>query len=454
MVGVLLACLGSVVGATERVTLPVREGDNVSMMLAMSGVSQGFLMELISSEEIAARLEAVRAGNTLELELDEGEVIALWLYDNPEGSAFRARRRSDGTWQPRSTRLSESALIASQVRQREALGLAARAELVREHGETRLSAAVIAAEIALHGKVNARRQPRVARAAPQRQPTPSRPAQQAKPVPAAPPATPSKPATPPSKVDVAQPAPTTSSQQVEPPSQSDPALDAVATSPAPVPTPPPAPRIETAITEAPAPEVSAPAASTGERPVSAVLANDTPALDAPARIEPAPRENTLASVQPSDVDITRDPSADVDAVAATIPLNCPGIEGEWRASYTNFDCEAEVSFTAASPGVYKMAQVGCGDIDGTVAQDGRKLSGEWEHAICDGVLTLQLDASCDTGTGTWQANAGKALCSVKRYPVVITRGLGVDAKPRKKLKLFSGPSKEAAAVEDEAAGDP
>ena len=72
----MLASLAGAVQATERVTLPVRDGDNVSMMLAMSGVNQGVLMELISSREIAARLEAVREGNTLELELDAGKLGA------------------------------------------------------------------------------------------------------------------------------------------------------------------------------------------------------------------------------------------------------------------------------------------------------------------------------------------------------------------------------------------
>ena len=451
-VGTLLTSLAGAVSAAERVTLPVREGDNVSMMLAMSGVSQSFLMELISSAEIATRLEAVRAGNTLELELDDGTFIALWLYDHPDGLAFRAIRRSDGTWRPQNTKLSEPDLIASKVRQREALGLKARADHAREEGETRLSETVISAELALNGKVNALRQPLSTRAATQRKP--ARQTQPTLPTSTAQPTSTTSLAKTPPKVRVAPPAKIASARNRGSAAESDPTFNAIATVPAPATTPTPAPNLAKAHSKALSNEVTTSAAPASKISRSEGPSSEASTNDAPARIKPVRRKDTLASIVQSEAVAAGSRSANIDSPASSIPLSCPGIEGAWRASYTNFDCEAKVSFAAVRPGVYKMAQDGCGDIDGTVAQEGRNLSGKWEHAICDGVLTLTLDASCGTGTGTWQANAGKALCSVKRYPVTITRDLKTGAKPRKRLKLFSGPSKEAAAVENEAAGDP
>jgi hypothetical protein len=410
----MLASLAGAVQATERVTLPVRDGDNVSMMLAMSGVNQGVLMELISSREIAARLEAVREGNTLELELDAGKLIALWLY-GADSRAFRARLRANGSWWPGDTELSESALLASRVRQREAQGLRARPELVQEHRALGLSRAVIAAEVQTHPKVQTARQTRVTRT----RIAPDQKAQRPRAVPTQP-AKPSPPVRPERVLEQ------TREQTVAAPSP---------------------PETKAATKDWPA------SRHTPQQPMS-------PTTIASQR-EPSvawtpPTLPTLALPTPGSpaLGATTDSDSPADAVANTIPLACPSIAGTWQANYTNFDCEAEVSFTSQGSGVYTMAQVGCGDIDATVSQRGRSLSGEWEHSICDGVLTLMLDDSCDTGTGTWQANAGKALCSVKRYPVVITRGLKLQTNPRRKLKLFSGPSKEAIAAEDEAAGDP
>lgn len=438
----LLASLASAVHATERVTLPVRDGDNVSMMLAMSGVNQGVLMELISSREIAARLEAVREGNTLELELDAGKLVALWLYD-ADSRAFRARLRADGSWLPGDTQLSETALLASRVRQREARGLRARVELAEKARVVGLSQAVIAAEVEVHPKVQAARNTQLAAAQPPRR---SR----------------AKPATPPAPSRAVEAEPDAASKTVSEPK------------------PAPAPRRETkpwplqrpdTITAPIEVATAAPQATVSDTGIAEQREPPTRQSEsalalAPTARVPAPTEvvpdatRTLAPESPTSEVPTKDtpisPAYDEpasNAVATTAPLRCPSIAGAWQASYTNFDCKAEISFTSASPGVYTMAQVGCGDIDGTVSQQGRRLSGEWEHSICDGVLTLTLDESCAAGTGTWQANAGKALCSVKQYPVTITRGLAGDAKPRKKLKLFSGPSKEAMASENEAAGD-
>ena len=101
-----------------------------------------------------------------------------------------------------------------------------------------------------------------------------------------------------------------------------------------------------------------------------------------------------------------------------------------------------MAFELTPSGQYKMEQNGCGDIAGVVSLTGRSVAGQWEHLVCEGVLNVELDKTCKVGSGTWQANAGKALCPDKPYAVTIKRGtLDSSAKSVKpKLTLFSGPA--------------
>ena len=182
----------------------------------------------------------------------------------------------------------------------------------------------------------------------------------------------------------------------------------------------------------PAPELTSPAQT--------AAAKAAPARTAPAKAAPAP-------VKPSASAVTGAVALSAPAVRTTGATSaglssCPTIAGKWTAFYDHFDCQAEVAFELTPSGQYKMEQNGCGDIAGVVSLTGRSVAGQWEHLVCEGVLNVELDKTCKVGSGTWQANAGKALCPDKPYAVTIKRGtLDSSAKSVKpKLTLFSGPA--------------
>jgi len=166
----------------------------------------------------------------------------------------------------------------------------------------------------------------------------------------------------------------------------------------------------------------------------------SPAQTAAAKAAPAPVKPSASAVTGA-VALSAPAARTTGATSAGLS-SCPTIAGNWIAFYDHFDCQAEVAFELTPSGQYKMEQNGCGDIAGVVSLTGRSVAGQWEHLVCEGVLNVELDKTCKVGSGTWQANAGKALCPDKPYTVTIKRGtLDSSAKSVKpKLTLFSGPA--------------
>ncbi len=423
-------------------TVQVRSGDTIYGLLTSNGVSSRVSMELLSASEfIAARLDAIREGNTVEFVLDGESLVRIHVY-GPERGTFNAWRGRGGIWQADESPFFSGDPIASAIRQLEAGGIQQRLDAVRGTSrpvvrDDRLGGLVKSAERDREAMTSSspvrKREPAVAAPVPKSMPNPGPP------VPAQRVATPVMTV----KPDVAP----TETARAEP--RAAPArVEAVVAR-----APESRPEDKSALYDSPERDETAKLSETPaeQSQAGAVQRNITPAVP-PALELTSPAQTAAAKAAPAPVKPSA--SAVTGAVALSAPAvrttgatsaglsSCPTIAGNWIAFYDHFDCQAEVAFELTPSGQYKMEQNGCGDIAGVVSLTGRSVAGQWEHLVCEGVLNVELDKTCKVGSGTWQANAGKALCPDKPYAVTIKRGtLDSSAKSVKpKLTLFSGPA--------------
>jgi len=407
-------------GAEERKTIPIRKGDNVSALLQANGVSQRALLELIAWPEIAPILDSVRPGHTLELIVDAGRLVGLELHQ-PGKSVFSASADDIVGWQFSDQALLPDDAVAGRIRRMEAGGFGQRiaglrGELVASEDKRGGAQALMRAERALHPRVvAARRSAAPKRARHQKSPPPPRESKPSWDTP-----TPSSPAILSAARESQGIAPSSQGKQIVSKASQDAARVTKVASNSQLQSKAPT-QVARARAQLPALPVAKPRKT-------------APSVSAASRVTPTalvpkatPAKAVIANARVQQASTPQTPSAKVAlankmALASPSVQNCPSIEGAWRASYAYFDCEAKLSFAKIGPGKYQMTQDGCGDIAGRVSQDGTSVSGRWRHSICKGVLNVTLDPSCNTGSGTWQASAGRALCSEKEYAVAITRG--------------------------------
>ena len=390
-------------------TVQLRPGDTVFGVLTANGVSARSSMELLSSKFIATRMDAVRDGSTVEFVVEDEQLVRIHVY-GPLRGTFNAWRGRAGGWQADESAAPTGNTIASQIRRLEARGINKRVNarrrastdadssrslaLVVQRAEPQASSRLAAnsAVRAINGSA-----PRVV-AGRNVNATSDVPKPQPKPVP---------------KVNLPTPVVAAAPQQ---PRSNVTSVTETAASGA---------GIAGSLSVAQSTSVRS-SASTPETTIA--LLDESRAGETRVGQQRAPKDGSKPRVEV--------------AAESLGPAACPTIAGAWVAAYDHFDCEAQVSFSMTAPGVFEMKQDGCGDIAGSVSLDGRSVSGNWEHLVCEGVLNLQLDKTCQEGVGTWQANEGKALCPDKPYAVTITRGSVVPKAKRSKrtLTLFGGPA--------------
>jgi hypothetical protein len=399
----------SVSSAEVSKSVQLRPGDTVFGVLTANGVSARSSMELLSSKFISTRMDAVRDGSTVEFVVENEQLVRIHV-SGPLRGTFNAWLGRAGGWQADESAAPAGNTIASQIRRLEARGINQRVNarriasteadsprslaLVVQRAEREASSRLAAnnAVRAINGsaqRVVAGRNVNATSDVPKPQPKP-------KPVP---------------KVNLPTPVVAAAPQQPRANVTSVTATAASGTG------------IAGSLSVAQSTSVRS-SASTPETTIA--LLDESGAGEARVGGQSAPQSGPK-------------PRLEVDAESLS-PAACPTIAGAWVAAYDHFDCEAQVSFSMTAPGVFEMKQDGCGDIAGSVSLDGRSVSGNWEHLVCEGVLNLQLDETCQEGVGTWQANEGKALCPDKPYAVTITRG-SVDPKAKRSkrtLTLFGG----------------
>lgn len=462
-------------------TVQVRSGDTIYDLLTSNGVSSRASMELLSASEfIAARLDAIREGNTVEFVLDGESLVRIHVY-GPERGTFNAWRGRGGIWQADESPFFSADPIASAIRQLEAGGIQQRLDAVRGNSRPvargdRLVGLVKRAErdreAMRPSSLVRKRVPTVAAPVTKSIPNPGPPApaqrvttlvKTVKPDAAPTETARAEPRAAPARVETVvarapESRPEDTSALYDSPERDEPAK--LSKTPAEqsqagavqrniTPAVPPAPELTSPALTAPAQASPALTAPTKAAPARTALAKAATARTAPANAATAP-------VKPSAIAVTgavafSAPSVRTTGATSAELSSCPTIAGNWVAFYDHFDCQAEVAFELTPSGQYKMEQNGCGDIAGVVSLTGRSVAGQWEHLVCEGVLNVELDKTCKVGSGTWQANAGKALCPDKPYAVTIKRGT-LDSPARSvkpKLTLFSG----AASADPEPSGD-
>ena len=102
------------------------------------------------------------------------------------------------------------------------------------------------------------------------------------------------------------------------------------------------------------------------------------------------------------------------------PPACASVEGRWRHSVPSTNCESTLSFSARADGAFDMQEDGCGNTSGTARLRGRWLIIDWEMMLCKGRTELELDPTCDRGSGELVMPANFLLCA-GRHAATIRR---------------------------------
>ncbi|MBT6273654.1 MAG: hypothetical protein HOI95_05915, partial [Chromatiales bacterium] len=432
--------------AVEWHTVPIRDGNSVSGVFAAHGLGQGTLMELLASPAIAKRLQRVRAGDTLELQMHDGRMLELRVFD-AGARAIVVSRDSDNSWVQRRCTSAGCGAASFRIRQREAeLQLAS--SLILPRSVTAQEASPGAEALATRPTVEAPARPievaakplarkviplsdiaatalalgstksnarnnldmLVSQSTPQwRTPTLAgavrdaeermhqrlvalRLVKRGKPGGGAP-----------SEIALRlrQKANSAVGARREPIGAQTPqnatmaqALRESPRSPVVAVTRPVATKLVAMVTEETMPEARSVAEPAAPSAQDSLLAAARQLLASKPNVETALKARRAA--------IAKAPEKAAES--------CGSIEGTWQASYPSYSCDAVVSFAGKTSSVFAMNQVGCGGIEGDIRQEGRRLRGNWRHPMCKGSLTVTLDASCNSGTGQWGVTPGQTFC--------------------------------------------